>query len=381
MRNGPDSTIYKIDIDSLTVGYNDVPLISDISLSVNPGEIVSLIGPNGSGKSTILKTITRQLAAIAGTVYIDGRNMRLMSGKDLAVKLAVVLTERIRPELMTCFEFVAAGRYPYTGNFGILTEEDKEIVWRSLDMVHLRDLSDRYISKISDGQFQRMLIARAICQEPEIIVLDEPTSFLDIKHKIELLEILSGMAKDRNITVIMSLHEIDLAEKVSDRIVCVKGDHIAACGTPEEIFDRITISSLYDISSGSFDPVLGSTELAAPKGDTRCFVIGGNGTGIPFYRELQKKGIPFAAGILMPNDIDVSVAGRLANEVVCSDLFAPASDEQIERAKQIIDGSEFVVVCGCPAGEYNTANTALEEYAAGKGKKIIRSLADLREES
>ena len=211
--------IGKLSLDSLTVGYRGVPLISNITLSLARGEVLTLIGPNGSGKSTILKSITRQLAIISGTVYIDRLKMSVLSGKDIATKLAVVLTERIRPELMTCRELVSAGRYPYTGSFGLLTAHDKEIVERSLERVHALDIADKYVTEISDGQRQRILLARAICQEPEIIVLDEPTSFLDIRHKIELLEILSGMAKQQGITVVMSLHEIDLAERISDKIV------------------------------------------------------------------------------------------------------------------------------------------------------------------
>ena len=301
----------KLRLESLAVGYNGKPLISDISLSVAKGEIVTLIGPNGSGKSTILKSITKHLATIAGTVYIDGKNMRLLSGKDIAKKLAVVLTERVRPELMTCREMVAAARYPYTGSFGLLTDHDREVVERSLEIVHALDIADQDVTAISDGQRQRVLLARAICQEPEIIVLDEPTSFLDIRHKIELLEILSDMAKNKGISVVMSLHEIDLAERISDRIVCVKGERIAAYGTPDEIFSDETIAGLYGIENGSFNALLGSVELSAPTGEVRCFVIGGGGFGIPFYRALQKRGIAFAAGILQPNDMDMAVASVL----------------------------------------------------------------------
>ena len=374
-----DLSISRISTEGLTVGYNGVPLISDIALSAARGEIITLIGPNGSGKSTILKTIARQLSSIAGTVYIEGKDMKALSGKEIAKKMAVVLTERIRPDLMTCYEFVSAGRYPYTGSFGLLTDKDREAVASALELVNASDISDRYVSEISDGQYQRILIARAVCQEPEIIVLDEPTSFLDIKHKKELLEILLGMSKSKGVSVIMSLHEIDLAERVSDMIVCVKGDRIAAYGTPDEIFTGSTITDLYGIDAKSYDTLLGKMELSAPEGQMRCFVIGGNGTGIPFYRELQKKGIPFAAGILMPNDIDVSVASSLAGEIICTEPFMPADDVQREEAEKLIDISEFIIVCGCPTGEYNKINNMLEQYAISSGKTVIRSLGDLRE--
>ena len=369
----------KIKLDSLTVGYNGVPLISDITLSLERGEIMTLIGPNGAGKSTILKSITRHLAAISGTVYLDGKNMRLISGRDIARRLAVVLTERARPDLMTCFEFVSAGRYPYTGSFGMLTSHDKEVVNKALEKVNALDIAEKDISRISDGQRQRILLARAICQEPEVIVLDEPTSFLDIRHKIELLGILSDMAKNSGISVVMSLHEIDLAQRISDRIVCVKGDHIAAYGTPEEIFSDDIIRSLYDIESGSFNALIGNIELAAPDGDIRCFVVGGGGFGIPYYRALQKRGVPFAAGILSGNDIDLAVAEPLAEYVVKTPPFVAASYEEIKMAEKLIDSVSTVIDCGTPAGDYNSFNSKLLSYASGHGKNIIRSLADLRE--
>ena len=369
----------KISTGDLTVGYGGVPLISDIALSASRGEIITLIGPNGSGKTTILRTIARQLSSISGTVFIDGKDIKTLSGRDIARQMAVVLTERVRPDLMTCYEFVSAGRYPYTGSFGLLTDRDREAVDSALEIVNASSIADRYVSEISDGQYQRILIARAVCQEPEIIVLDEPTSFLDIKHKKELLEILSSMSKSKGVSVIMSLHEIDLAERISDRIVCVKGDHIAAYGTPEEIFTGNTISDLYDIDDRSYDTLLGKLELSAPEGAVRCFVIGGNGTGIPFYRELQKKGVPFAAGILMPNDIDVSVASSLAGKLICTEPFMPADDGQREEAQKMIDASEFVIICGCPEGEYNRVNSALEQYAVNSGKTVVRSIPELRE--
>lgn len=369
----------KLRLDSLSVGYNGVPLISDITLSLGKGEIMTLIGPNGSGKTTILKSITRHLATIAGTVYLDDKNMRLINGRDVAKQLAVVLTERIRPELMTCFEFVSAGRYPYTGSFGLLTAHDREVVDSALKKVNALDIADKDISQISDGQRQRVLLARAICQEPEVIVLDEPTSFLDIKHKIELLGILSDMAKNSGISVVMSLHEIDLAQRISDRIVCVKGDRIAAYGTPEEIFSDDTIKKLYDIGSGSFNALLGNIELASPCGEPKCFVLGGGGCGIPYYRALQKRGIPFAAGILMGNDIDLAVASPLAKYVVKIPPFMPASIVQIQEAEKLIDSVDTVVDCGCQIGELNSFNAELLRYAEVKGKRIIRSLSELSE--
>ena len=202
---------YYFHLDQLTVGYNGKPLINQIQVGIHKGEIVTLIGPNGSGKSTILKSITRQLKILGGKVLYEENDLHKFSYKELSTRMAVVLTERMRPELMTCHDIVATGRYPYTGRLGILSREDENKVDEAMRIVHAEELGSRDFNAISDGQRQRVLLARAICQEPEIIVLDEPTSFLDIRHKLELLSILRSMAKEKGITVIMSLHEIDLA--------------------------------------------------------------------------------------------------------------------------------------------------------------------------
>ena len=248
----------------------------------------------------------------------------------------------------------------------------------SLKKVHATELYDRDFREISDGQRQRVMLARAICQEPEIIVLDEPTSFLDIRHKIELLNILSEMAKERGITVIMSLHEIDLAYKISDKIICVAGDKISDFGTPDEIFTEERIARLYGIENGAYDTLFGSVELQKPAGEPRAFVIGGAGSGIPFYRMLQRCGIPFAAGILYENDVDFRVARALAASVVSARAFEPVDAETEARAADLLDRATYAVDCGFPRGSYNRCNEALLSRAEAQGKPILRSAEEIR---
>ena len=350
----------------LTVGYDGVPLIRDITIDIAKGEIVTLIGPNGSGKSTILKSITRQLKLIGGSVFIASEELRKLSYKDLSTKMAVVLTERMKPELMTCRDIVATGRYPYTGRLGILSAEDESKVEEAMAAVHALDLRNRDFNAISDGQRQRVLLARAICQEPEIIILDEPTSFLDIRHKLQLLSILRGMAKQKGITVIMSLHEIDLAQKISDKIICVKGDHIARAGEPDKVFDEDTIRDLYEIDQGTFDPVFGSIELPRPVGEPQVLVLSACGTGIPVFRRLQKQGVPFVAGILYTNDIDYRLARVLAMEVIGEKPFIPITDAVFNRALYWLDRCPRVINAGVEIGETNKRMAELIERAKGK---------------
>ena len=358
-------------LDHLSVGYNNVPVIEDINLKIKKGEVIALIGPNGAGKSTILKTLVRDLEPVSGTAYLEGKAIKEYSFKELSKKMAVILTERIKVELMTCRDIVATGRYPYTGRLGILTKADEQKVYDALETVDAISLSERDFNAISDGQKQRILLARAICQEPEIILLDEPTSFLDVRHKLELLSILTRMARKKNITVITSLHEIDLAEKVADRIVTVKGRDVFGFGTPEEVFDEERIRKLYDIDNGFFDPMFGSIELQKPVGEKpRLLILAGNGSGIPIYRELQQKNIPFATGILFTNDVDYRLARLLAAEVIEEKPFGSISDASFERAKELIQSCEKVIDAGCEFGESNGRIKELLEIAEKEGKLL-----------
>gem|GEM_PF-4274421 len=223
--------------EDISVGYHNLPLIQKINLHVNRGEILTLIGPNGAGKSTILKSLIGQLKLVKGAVWLDGTSMGTMKEKEIALRMSVMMTGRVKTERMTCEEVVSMGRYPYTGKMGILTEKDWQIVRESLELVQGLELAEKDFEAVSDGQRQRVLLARAICQEPQVIVLDEPTAFLDIRHKLELLYLLKNMVREKKVAVLMSLHELDLAQKISDHIICVKGDNsIGRFGTPEEIF-------------------------------------------------------------------------------------------------------------------------------------------------
>ena len=217
--------------EDLAIGYGKTPLMEHIGLGV--------------GKGTIL----------------DGKNLADYSGPERARKMALMVPHTRRTELTTCFEMASAGRYPYTGRLGVLSAEDKRQVYAALALVGAEALAGRDFNRISDGQRQRVLLARAICQQPELILLDEPTSFLDIKGKAELLAILKSLARDKKMAVILSLHELELAERISDTVVCVAGDRIDRIGTPEEIFTREYIAKLYRMEHGKYDPCFDSLEF------------------------------------------------------------------------------------------------------------------------
>lgn len=362
---------YYFRTEKMSVGYNRVPLIENIEITLKQGEILTLIGPNGAGKSTVLKSIAKQLSLIGGIVYLDGKNMESMSGKEVSQNMAVVLTEKLHTELMTCEDVAATGRYPYTGHFGILSEADYQVVNEAMELVHVSEIRNQDFTRISDGQRQRVMLARAICQEPQIILLDEPTSFLDVRYKLEFLSVLQELRKKKKLTVIMSLHELDLAGKVSDKILCINGKYVEKFGKPEDVFEPGYISKLFSITTGSYDEENGNMELSAVRGEAKVFVIAGGGTGRMFYRRLQRRGIPFAAGILFENDLDYPAARALAAEVISVKGFEPIPEKVIEMAKKRIAACEKVLCCKKSFGTFELANRELAEYAGQIGKEVI----------
>ena len=355
--------------EALSVGYHGRALLENIDLALEKGRILTLIGPNGGGKSTILKSITRHLQTISGRVFVGGRNLASWQPRELARKVAVVLTDRVKPELTTCAQVVALGRYPHTGIFGKLTKEDNEAVYRALERVHGMDLADKDFASLSDGQRQRILLARALCQEPEVIVLDEPTAYLDIRYKLELLEILRQLAREKGITVILSLHEIDLAAKISDYLLCVQGQ-TTLWGTPEELLENGTVERLYSMEKGSWNSLLGSVELPGVSGAPQVFVIAGGGFGIPVYRQLQKQGVSFATGILFENDVDFQVARMLCSQVISCPAFEEMTQESYDRAAAVLRACPRIIDAGTPKGSLNEKNRKLLELAKELGKKI-----------
>ena len=355
--------------EELSVGYDGKALLENIDILLEKGKILTLIGPNGGGKSTILKSITRQLQAISGRVFVGGRDLSSWQPKELARQVAVVLTDRVKPELTTCAQVVALGRYPHTGVFGKFTEEDKKAVHRALERVNGLNLADKDFASLSDGQRQRILLARALCQEPEIIVLDEPTAYLDIRYKLELLEILRQLAREKGITVILSLHEIDLAAKISDYLLCVQGQK-TELGTPEQLLQNGTVERLYSMEKGSWNSLLGSVELPGISGAPQVFVVAGGGFGIPIYRQLQKQGISFATGILFENDVDYQVAKMLGSQVISCPAFEEMTEESYEKAAALLSACPRILDAGTPKGSLNGKNRRLLELAKELGKEI-----------
>lgn len=356
--------------EDLAVGYNKKVVVDGLAFDVRGGEVLTLIGPNGAGKSTVLRSISAQLPMISGKVSIDGKALGGMSERELSKLLSLLLTEKIHSERMTCEDIVSTGRYPYTGRLGLLGESDRAIVHEAMSLTGVEHLKDCDFRQISDGQRQCVMLARAIAQQPKVMLLDEPTSFLDISHKLRLLTLLRKLAREKNIAVVQTLHELDLAQKFSDRALSIHGGKAERYGEPEDIFTDDYISELYGIDTGSYNTMFSSAEPQACGGEPCVFVIGGCGQGISLYRKLQRQGVSFTAGVIHENDLDFPVAKRLASEVIAERAFEPIGRDAIQRAMAVIRRCEKVFCCLESFGTMNRGNEELLKAAQAEGKFV-----------
>lgn len=356
--------------EDLKVGYAGKQILDPIKIGIQKGEILTLVGPNGAGKSTILKSIAVQLSPIGGAVYLDGENLFEMRGNDRARKMSVMFTDSIHADWMTCRDVVAAGRYPYTGKFGVLSEKDWTAVDEAMELVKVYDLKERDFQTLSDGQRQRVLLARALCQEPDILLLDEPTSYLDIRYRLEFMSLLQEMAHRKKTAVILSIHEIDMAMRVSDWVLCVGSGNTIRFGRPYEVLKLSEISKLFGVEEGRFFKRGGSMELVRPDGNPRVFVFAGGGSGTSVFWRLQREGIAFAVGILSEGDLDYPTACTLASVLISVPPFEEISADKKKEAMRWLETCQSVIACRRLYGGWAVANDELLEYAEKKGKKI-----------
>jgi ABC-type cobalamin/Fe3+-siderophores transport system ATPase subunit len=251
----------RLEFRDLAIGYRrrrrSTTVAAGLSAGARPGELTVLLGPNGCGKSTLIRTLCGLQPALGGQVLLDGTRVAGMPADRLARRVAVVLTDRVDPGLLSARELTALGRIPYLGVTGRLTRDDHRIVEQALDAVDAGHLADHPAADLSDGERQRVLIARALAQQPEMLVLDEPTAFLDVPSRTGLVQMLGRLAREQGLTVVMSTHDLELAVRVADRAWLLGRDGTLVDGSPGDL-----------VRSGRLDTVFGcQTTLSNPSGD------------------------------------------------------------------------------------------------------------------
>lgn len=236
-------------IEQLKTGYGQHLIIDDLSLSIAKGKITTIIGPNGCGKSTLLKSIGRLLKKQSGNIFLLDQSIDQMSSKEIAKKLAILSQSPSGPGQLKVHELVAYGRYPHRQNLGKLTQEDQNKIRWAMEVTNTLEFATRELEALSGGQRQRVWLAMALAQETDILLLDEPTTYLDMAHQLEVLEIARKLNEDHQCTVVMVLHDINQAARYSHEIIAMKDGHKMYQGTPNEIMTREVLEHLFQIDA------------------------------------------------------------------------------------------------------------------------------------
>lgn len=234
-----------IELDNVSLGYNHRAILHNVNMKAKPGQIVGLVGPNGSGKSTLIKGIARVIDLFSGHILIDGRDIRTIKRDELARLVATVPQSPALPGAFTAFEVVLLGRTPHLGLLRYEGGNDLAIAWQAMEATHTQHFAERRVSELSGGERQRLVIARALTQQPKAMLLDEPTANLDINHQIEILNLVKSLCLEQSLTVIIALHDLNLAAQYCDWMVMLNSGNVYAEGTPPDILTAPNIKHVY----------------------------------------------------------------------------------------------------------------------------------------
>lgn len=241
---------------SLSIGYDKKTVVSDINVTLNEGDIIALVGPNGAGKSTLFKTFSTHIKPVGGKIELFGKDLMSYTPKERAKMLGIVLTERPDDMFLKVSDVVAAGRYPYTGMFGKLNENDEKDIKVSLELVGVNNLTDRVFNTLSDGEKQKVMIAKAIAQNTPVIMLDEPTAFLDYPSKIELFSLLKKLAKEQKKAILFSSHDLELLLRYTDNLWIIAKNKPFVAGNSADLLRNGIIKNYFELKDADNDYLL-----------------------------------------------------------------------------------------------------------------------------
>jgi len=260
------SAAHSLEAQSLTLSYGDRIIVDELDLVVPPGRITAIVGANGCGKSTLLRSLARLLSPRAGHVLLDGKELHTLASKDVARRLGLLPQSPVAPEGIAVADLVGRGRHPHQKLLSRWSERDYQVVAQSLAATGTEDLADRSVDELSGGQRQRVWIAMALAQETDILLLDEPTTFLDVAHQIDVLDLLTDLNRDRGTTIVMVLHDMNLAARYADHLFALREGRVVASGAPKDVMTSALIRDVFDLDALVVpDPVSGSP-IVLPRG-------------------------------------------------------------------------------------------------------------------
>ncbi|WDT90525.1 ABC transporter ATP-binding protein [Streptomyces sp. SCSIO-PteL053] len=273
------TTHHRLTAEGLTLGYGDRTVVDSLDLSVPPGRITVIVGANACGKSTLLRSMSRLLAPRAGRVVLDGKEVHRLPAKELARTLGLLPQSPVAPEGITVSDLVGRGRHPHQGIFSRWNEKDDAAVAAALEATHTEPLAERAVDELSGGQRQRVWIAMALAQQTDLLLLDEPTTFLDASHQIEVLDLLTDLNRSRGTTIAMVLHDLNLAARYADHLIALADGGLHASGTPAEVLTEETVRAVFDLDSRIIEDPVSGRPLMLPIG--RHHVLGSGATPVP----------------------------------------------------------------------------------------------------
>ncbi|MFD3366189.1 ABC transporter ATP-binding protein [Streptomyces albidoflavus] len=260
------TTEHSLTAEELTLGYADRTVIDSLDLAVPPGRITVIVGANACGKSTLLRSMSRLLAPRAGRVLLDGRQVHRFPAKELARTMGLLPQSPLAPEGITVSDLVGRGRHPHQGVFSRWSREDDAAVASALEATQTEELAERAVDELSGGQRQRVWIAMALAQQTDLLLLDEPTTFLDVSHQVEVLDLLTDLNAGRGTTIVMVLHDLNLAARYADHLIALADGRLHAQGTPSEVLTEETVRAVFGLDSRIIEDPVSGRPLMLPIG-------------------------------------------------------------------------------------------------------------------
>ena len=374
----------KMKVNDLSAGYNGCDVLRGVILELAESDFVGIIGPNGCGKTTLLRTMSRVLVPSKGSVELDGRNIYSMHSREFARSVAVVPQDTWVTFDFTVLEVALMGRSPRLGRFAVEGNADVEIAMNALERTGTAELRNRQIGALSGGERQRVMLARALVQEPEILLLDEPTSHLDISFAFEIMDLVKSLNRECGLTVLAVLHDLNLASHYCDRLILMGGGNIQAAGTPQEVITSDNIHRVYGAEvwvrkhPTTSRPYIISGVKPQKKLDSAKFdslphvhVVGGGGTAAPVMAKLVRRGYRVTAGVLNSGDADQEVAEALDIEHIMQPPFSFVTAESDAQNRCLMMKSDLIILTDVPVGHGNLLNIEAVCEAVRKGKDVI----------